>query len=277
MWISANAKINWSLDITGKRPDGYHLLDMLMQKTDLHDDLEITEGSGHTLSIEGNDTLASEKGNLILKAADLLDPDGLHSAHIRLIKRIPTGAGLGGGSADAAAALTGLNEYWKLGYSAEELKQTGLKIGADVPYCLTSSPARVRGIGEEITPFAVARYFPLVLIQPGITLSTKEIYGYCDKCELNHPDTDACEKALRDGEINGIARQMGNVMETAARSIAPEIDTIKQMLSSEGAFYAGMTGSGSVVFGAFETPQKADMAYSALSGRYPVCIRANTI
>lgn len=277
MLISANAKINWALDITGKRPDGYHLLDMLMQKIALHDDLEITEGSGHTLIIEGNDSLAKENSNLVLKAAGLLDPGLRHSACIRLVKRIPTGAGLGGGSADAAAALTGLNEYWKLGHSPDELKSLGLQLGADVPYCLTSSPARVTGIGEIIKPLTVQRSFHLVLIQPDVTLSTGEMYRYCDRCDFIRPDMDRCEQALREGDIEGITASMGNVMETAARQIVPDISRIKDDLRQAGAFFAGMTGSGSVVFGTFEDEQTAARAHELLRSRYSTCILTETI
>ena len=154
MEIQARAKINWTLNVTGKREDGYHLLDMLMQPIALHDTLYIEAADGLTLTVECADGLSAGDDNLVLRAARALQAIGgiSRGASMRLIKRIPMGAGLGGGSADAAAALKGLNKLWGIGLDLPALCRIGERLGADIPFCLHDAPRRAQGIGENLTP-----------------------------------------------------------------------------------------------------------------------------
>ena len=176
--IYAPAKINWALDIVGQRPDGYHLLDSLMQPLALSDRLYIRPAHTLSLEIDGSPDLVPDENNLVLRAARALK-EYAHvdqGAHIILEKRIPMGAGLGGGSADAAAILTALDEIWDLGLTMGELEKIGLSIGADVPFCLFNAPARAQGIGEILSPIPCKRTFPLVLLQHCAPLSTKAVF-----------------------------------------------------------------------------------------------------
>ena len=186
MNVKAYAKINWYLYVKGKRPDGYHDLDMIMQHIDLHDDLYIENLSDNELrlGITGSDALSISDDNLIIKAARMLQTHSgtTQGAYIRLEKRIPIGAGLGGGSADAAAVLTGLNRLWGLNYTLHQLQQIGLHIGADVPYCLEPSPAIVSGIGEQVQKVDFQQEAWLILLKPEASLSTKDVFAGYSEC-----------------------------------------------------------------------------------------------
>jgi len=179
MIIKAFAKINWHLAVLGQRQDGYHELDMVMQHIDLFDLLDIEPANALHLSVSGDSSLQADDSNLVLRAARALQKAsrGLSGARISLHKAIPSGAGLGGGSADAAAVLYGLNEMWYLGYTQTELQAIGLSIGADVPFCLEPGPAHVHGIGEFIKPFKLDSIYYMVIVKPQESLSTKEVFA----------------------------------------------------------------------------------------------------
>ena len=277
MEIQARAKINWTLDVVGKRADGYHLLDMLMQPLSLHDTLRIEPGEDISLVIDGVESLTAGEDNLIVRAAKALRnaadiPDG---ASLHLIKRIPMGAGLGGGSADAAAALKGLNAFWQLGFDLDSLCEIGVHLGADVPFCLHDAPRRARGIGELLSPIS-SHVFPLVLIQPCAALSTKEVFTAYHQAAFTPPDTEKAMLALTAGDLTALKEAAGNVLESASIPLRPPIAEAKEALCQNGAAFAQMTGSGSVVFGAFETEAAADGAFEKLNQQYPVCIRTAT-
>ena len=192
MRIEARAKINWSLDIVGQRPDGYHLMDMLMQPVTLADEVTILPADDLTVSVEGNDAIPAGQDNIAWKAASILRdatrcPDG---ARIHIRKRIPAQAGMGGGSADAAAVLTGLRSLWRLTLTDEELYDIGLEVGADVPFCMYGGLARVGGIGERLLPMPCARFFPLVIVQPESGLSTGAVFRAWHRHPGGHPDTE---------------------------------------------------------------------------------------
>ena len=277
MEIQARAKINWTLNVVGRRADGYHLLDMLMQPLALHDTLRIEPAEGLSLTIDGADSLSAGEDNLILKAAGALrDKAGISAgARIHLTKRIPMGAGLGGGSADCAAALKGLNAFWGINDSLDALCAVGVKLGADVPFCLHDAPRRAQGIGEILSPME-SRIFPLVLLQPCEALSTKEVFTAFHRADINPPDTEKAALALAAGNLRALKAAAGNVLESASIPLRPQIAAAKQALYQAGAAFAQMTGSGSVVFGAFETGQAADRAFDSLKTLYPVCIRTET-
>ena len=193
-------------------------------------------------------------------------------AEITLVKRIPMGAGLGGGSADAAAALKGLNRFWQIGFDLDTLCKIGGKLGADVPFCLHDAPRHARGIGEILSPIE-SRVFPLVLIQPCEALSTKEVFAAYHRADIPSPDTQKAASALALGDLKALKAAAGNVLESASIPLRPQIAQAKAVLYENGAAFAQMTGSGSVVFGAYETDEAADLAFETLKKQYPVCIR----
>ena len=278
MNIQARGKINWTLDVVGRRADGYHLLDMLMQPIALHDTLSLLPADGLFLTIEGAPDLSPGEDNLILRAARALQNEyGVaQGARISLRKRIPMGAGLGGGSADAAAALKGLNALWGLGADLIALCRIGEDLGADVPFCLHDAPRRAQGIGERLTPIE-SRAFPLVLLQPCAALSTKEVFtAYHASPGIVSPDTEAAAQALAKGDLRALRASAGNVLESASIPLRPEIVQAKEALYRQGAAFSQMTGSGSAVFGAFENTETAARAYRILQRQWPVCLLTET-
>ena len=278
MEIQARAKINWTLNVTGKRADGYHLLDMLMQPIALHDTLYIDEAEGLSLTVEGIDGLSAGDDNLVLRAAHALQTlcGVSKGARLHLVKRIPMGAGLGGGSADAAATLKGLNKLWGIGLDLPALCRLGERLGADIPFCLHNAPRRVQGIGEILTPIE-SGVFPLILLQPCAALSTKEVFtAYHTSDGIVPPDNEKALEALKTGDLKALRACGGNVLESASIPLRPQIAQAKEALYRSGAAFAQMTGSGSVVFGAYETEDQAQSAYETLKALYSPCILTET-
>lgn len=274
--LKAPAKINWTLDILGTRADGYHLMDMLMQSVSLCDTLWLEESDALTLENAADasgavhvadDAMASaevtfDEKNLVYRAAKLLkDTCGVQKgARMKLHKAIPSGAGMGGGSADAAAALKGLNELWNLHLPMEELLRLGLKLGADVPFMLTGGLARVGDIGEVIQPLSPAPIVHLVMLQPCAGLSTKEVFGAFDALDpalLTRPDNAAALQALLAGDLPTLGKAMNNVLEGVSIPVRPAIAEAAAELEKLDAVRGMMTGSGSVVYGVFDSEEKA--------------------
>lgn len=276
--MPARAKINWNLDITEQREDGYHLLDSLMQPMTLCDYLYIKQDDQLTLEIGGTDQLAADESNLVMKAARALQQHAgiTLGAKMYLEKHIPMGAGLGGGSADAAAALRGLCNLWDLEIEEEDLMAIGLSLGADVPFCLMDEPARAQGIGEILTPVPCKKTFPLLLVQPCEALSTKEVFAAWHQGESQPSDMEKCMQALAEGDLPLLAAHAKNGLEQVSIPLRPEIDTARQELLRHGAVMARMTGSGSVVFGAFMDEKDARKAHKALLNQYKTCILTET-
>lgn len=277
MQIEARAKINWALEITGRRADGYHLLDGVMQPLALSDTLLIQEADTLSLTIEGA-ALSSGEDNLVLRSARALQAyTNTHKgAKIHLVKRIPMGAGLGGGSADAAAVLKGLNAFWQLNLPMDALLSIGVKLGADIPFCLLDAPMRAQGIGEILTPVPCGRIFPLVLIQPCEGLSTKEIFTAYHQENPRGGSVEGVMEALKNGDLALMEKSAVNMLQTVSVLKKPVLKMAMDALYASGASFARMTGSGSVVFGAFETDAAAHAAYEALKDQYPVCILTKT-
>lgn len=261
----AYAKINWALNIVGRRPDGYHLLDMLMQTIDLSDALHIEPAED--LSLTANGVPAGED-NLILKAARALNryTGANHGARMALEKRIPARAGLGGGSADCALALRALNGLWGMGLSEGELLKIGERLGADVPFCLTGGLARVSGIGEAIEPVPNAPEIPLVLVTPGGGLSTGPVFSLWDDGAWPEVslDTRALAEAVARRDLPAVDKLCANALTAPAVSLMPEIGALIDRMHKLGAGAAFMTGSGSTVVGAFSDPAAARAAAQAL-------------
>ncbi|MBR2924486.1 MAG: 4-(cytidine 5'-diphospho)-2-C-methyl-D-erythritol kinase [Clostridia bacterium] len=282
--LEARAKINWTLDILGIREDGYHLMDMLMQSVMLADEITLEEsdhielrtkaGLNGPSAVSSQDAAAEavpfDERNIAYKAALALQQytGCTKGASITLQKNIPSGAGMGGGSADAAAVLAGLNQMWQLNLSMQELLAIGLKLGADVPFMLTGGLARVGGIGEKIERLSPAPAVWLVLIQPCDGLSTKEIFTAYDNphsgLTIAHPRTEDAQKALLRNDLTALGSAMDNVLEGISISKRPAIAGTVQMLEKLGAIRGMMTGSGSVVYGVFADEASARGAQNAL-------------
>ncbi len=279
MRLKARAKINWTLDIVGQRPDGYHLMDMLMQPVTLADDITLLPAEEITLTTGGSPLLPADEKHLAYRAALALKqhtgyPGG---AAIHVEKHIPVGAGMGGGSADAAAVLVGLNRLWALHLSTDELETIGLSLGADVPFCIRGGLTRTTGIGEIMQDLPCGRHYPLVAVQPCEGLSTKEIFlAYHDRGVLSRPDNAAAARALATGHVPDLAAALSNVMQPVSERRRPAIAQAIQALLANGAFAAKMTGSGSAVFGAFENEEQADAAYQILRGFWKRTFRCET-
>lgn len=280
MHVLARAKINWTLDIVGKREDGYHLMDMLMQPVELADELTLDKAeNGLTLTVSGYPRVKAGPDNLALRAAQALrECTGYRGgASIHLHKRIPVGAGLGGGSADAAGVLAGLNRLWETGLTQAELEALGLRLGADVPFCLRGGLQRAQGVGEELTPMACGGLFWLVILQPCPGLSTREVFGrFRLDARENRPDTLAAAAALAAGDWRGLCRSLGNVLQGVSAELRPEIGEGIAALREHGAAGAWMTGSGSAVFGLFTRAQVAREAQQELHQRWRSCFMTHT-
>jgi 4-diphosphocytidyl-2-C-methyl-D-erythritol kinase len=271
--LKARAKINWSLDILSKREDGYHTMDMLMGSVELADELTFEGADTLTLTVVGNDALSSAD-NLVYKAAAALarETGCRRGAAITLTKRVPVGAGMGGGSADAAATLLGLNNLWGTTLPKERLLAIGLTLGADVPFALTGGLARVGGIGEVIKPLFPPPSWPLVIIQPCQALWTREVFTTYDALTaVRHPRTDTAQAALLTGDLPSFAANAGNVLQQVVEGMRPQIPEAVAALEACGACYACMTGSGSAVFGIFARDADAQVAYQRLHKRWRKC------
>ena len=275
MHLDARAKINWALNITGRRENGYHELDMLMQSIALSDALDIEPSDRLELIVDG--TVPEDAGrNLVTRAAMALkEYAGVNlGARLSLQKRVPARAGLGGGSADCAAALRGLNALWKLGLDDAQLALIGVKLGADVPFCLCGGLARVSGIGENIEPIPCAPEIPLVLVTPGGGLSTADVFRAWD---AGYPpvelDTRTLAEAVTRRDLPAVDRLNANALTAPAVALMPEIGEAMDRMRALGAEAVLMTGSGSTVVGAF----RSDDAARAAAGRIPGSIVTRTL
>ncbi len=264
----AYAKINIGLDVLRRRADGYHEVKMIMQTVDIYDELvlERRKEPGIELRMD-NSELPSGGDNLICRAADLLfrEKKITEGVNISLTKRIPIAAGMAGGSADAAAALRGLNELFDMGYSLKELQALGVGLGADIPYCLAGGTMLSEGIGEILTPLPAPPAAHLVIAKPDINVSTAFVYGNLHADRLAwHPDIDGMIAALQKGDLDGITGRLGNVLETVTVKAHPVIEQIRELLRKQGAENALMSGSGPTVFGIFKEKETAARAAEAV-------------
>ena len=268
MLYHAHAKINWALNIVGRRADGYHLLDMLMQAVELHDDLEIAPADGLRLTVNG--APCRDEGNLVLRAARALNAraGAAHGAAIALTKRIPEQAGLGGGSADCAATLRALDALWGLNLGLPALAALGASLGADVPFCLAGGLARVTGIGENVAPVHGAPELPLVLVRPGGGLSTAAVFRRWD--EGGYPPVALDAARLADAvvrrDLPAADRLCANALTAPAAALMPAIAEALAVLRAQGAGAVFMTGSGSTAVGVFDDPSAAARAAASLPG-----------
>ncbi|MFI3171527.1 MAG: 4-(cytidine 5'-diphospho)-2-C-methyl-D-erythritol kinase [Eubacteriales bacterium] len=269
--LKALAKINLGLDVLGKRENGYHDVRMVMQTIYLCDDVKIEKRKEEKVSIESNlFYLPSNENNIAYKAAQMLREEFhiTEGVHITLKKRIPVAAGLAGGSSNAAAVLFGMNRLFDLKLSQEELKERGVKLGADVPYCIMRGTVLAEGIGEELTPLASMPKCYVLIAKPGISVSTKMVYEALDSSAIiEHPDIDGIIAGLEADDLYAVAEKMGNVLEQVTITDYPVIERIKQIMKNHGALNAMMSGSGPTVFGIFEKQQDAKNALKAIKNK----------
>lgn len=266
--LKAMAKINLGLDVVRKREDGYHEVRMIMQTIRMYDQIMLTEQKEPGIKVKTNVSfLPVNEDNLVYKAAKLLMDEFqvTSGVEIDLRKFIPTAAGMGGGSSDAAAVLVGVNRMFKLGLSKQQLMERSVAIGADVPFCVLRGTALAEGIGEVLTPLPPLPKCFVLIAKPPINVSTKFVYTNLRANELTwHPDIDGQIQALRDGDLEEICRKMGNVLENVTIPAYPIISTIKEKMLQCGAVNAMMSGSGPTVFGIFSEQEQAEKAAELL-------------
>ncbi|MCR5271561.1 MAG: 4-(cytidine 5'-diphospho)-2-C-methyl-D-erythritol kinase [Lachnospiraceae bacterium] len=266
--VKALAKINLGLDVVRRREDGYHEVRMIMQTVHLFDRLNIRRISSPEIVIHTNRTfLPTDENNLIYKAAKLMREtyDIKDGIDVELAKYIPVAAGMAGGSTDAAATMYAMNRIFDLGASEERLKELGVKIGADVPYCIMRGTALAEGIGEELTSLPPMIKCPVLIAKPAISVSTKFVYENLKLDENTpHPDIDKLISDIKNKDLHAVANDMGNVLETVTIDNYPIINDIKQKMIADGALGAMMSGSGPTVFGLFEDDNVAEKAYESM-------------
>ncbi|MFT4104904.1 MAG: 4-(cytidine 5'-diphospho)-2-C-methyl-D-erythritol kinase [Lacrimispora sp.] len=265
--LKAYGKINLGLDVLRKREDGYHDVRMIMQTVSLYDKIDIYLKETPGIEIVTNlFYLPVNENNLVYKAAKLL-MDEFHVTQgvtIHLKKFIPVSAGMAGGSSDAASVLFGVNKMFKLGLTRQELMERGVKIGADVPYCIMRGTALSEGIGEILTPLPDMPQCQVLIAKPGVSVSTKFVYDNLDAAglkESDHPDIDGMVAAIKSRDIYQVSARLGNVLETVTIPEYPVIAQIKERMKEAGAVNALMSGSGPTVFGIFTSPLAAEKAY----------------
>ena len=274
LYEGAFAKVNLTLDVLGKRPDGYHDLQSVMQTISIRDDVEIDVGTGKSwmlsCSVEG---IPTDEQNLAWKAAKVFcdsigkDPEGLA---IRITKRIPSGAGLGGGSADAAAVLRALNRHYGEPLSILALAELGSQVGSDVPFCTLTGTAMVEGRGERLRPLPPMPDCTFVVCKPDFSVSTPELYRKLDTVAIPvHPDNRAMENALIAGDLQAVADQLYNVFDPVVTADHLELNYIKSICNSYGSLGQQMTGSGSAVFAIMPSFEYAAVVCNMLKDNFP--------
>ena len=262
------SKVNLGLDVIRRRDDGYHEVRMIMQTLKLCDELYIEETSTSDIRIScNNETLECDENNLIYKAAKLIMDEAKieRGLDIRLVKNIPIAAGMAGGSSDAAATLVALNKLFDINFDVKKLKEIGVRIGADVPYCIEGGTQLSEGIGEKLTRLKDAPQCFVVVAKPHIGVSTKYVYENLHVDTIKrHPDIDSMLKGIDEGNLSKISSCMENILENVTQKKYPVIAMLKEKLKSMGALNSLMSGSGPTVFGLFDDEDKAKKACEAV-------------
>ena len=278
---TANAKINLNLSVLGKRPDGYHALDSLVTFAALGDELSVSSSDELSLTYKGafasdlKSSFVVQADDLVLKAAKALQQESgtLMGALLQLTKSVPLGAGLGGGSADAAACLRLLNSFWKLDWSLEALMTLGAQIGSDVPACVMNAPCRMTGRGENVTRVDNIPLLFCVLVNPGVFVSTEEIFRMLNKPHIDKDKLDASSEPLpvfsAHETLYDYLQNTGNDLLSSAIETAPVIGLVLDAINDTGADISTMTGSGSTCFGLFKDEVSALHAKEKLKDVFP--------
>ena len=265
------AKINLTLDVLGRRDNGYHDVEMVMQTVSLFDLLIIDKSNGGIKISTNLGYLPSNEKNIAYKAAAAFFDYTHINGSVRIIihKNIPVAAGLAGGSGNAAAVLCALDKLYSTQLSLEQLCEIGAKLGADVPYCIMGKTALAQGIGEILTPLPSAPKMTILMVKPPVNISTAAIYELIDnEVQQKRPDTQAMIKALESKDIHGIADNLCNVMESVTGRLCPVVGGIKKKMMLNGAIGALMSGSGPTVFGIFDDYEKAKASHDSFAYQY---------
>jgi 4-diphosphocytidyl-2-C-methyl-D-erythritol kinase len=267
--VKAPAKINLSLDVLHKRPDGYHEVEMVMTTIDLADRLELSLLEKDEIHIVShNRFVPDDQRNLAYQAARLLKDrfQIKQGAVISIEKTIPVAAGLAGGSSDAAAALRGLNKLWQLGLTLDQLAELGAEIGSDVSFCVYGGTALATGRGERIQELPAPPTCYVILAKPFIGVSTADVYRRLDVANVNHPNTKGMMNAIAMKDYHQVCRNMGNVLEEVTLNLYPEVAQIKEQMKRFGADAVLMSGSGPTVFGLVQHDSRMHRIYNGLRG-----------
>jgi len=267
--MKAPAKINLTLDVLHKRPDGYHEVEMIMTTIDLADRIELTWLDENVIRVTSqNRFVPDDQRNLAYQAAILLKDrfQVQHGVQINIEKTIPVAAGLAGGSSDAAATLRGLNRLWKLGLNLDELAVLGAEIGSDVSFCVYGGTALAKGRGEIIMPLPAPPNCWVVLAKPLIGVSTADVYRRLNVEHISHPDTNSMIEAIRRNDFDGVCQQVGNVLEGVTLKMYPEVAQIKEQMYRFGADAVLMSGSGPTVFALVQHDSRMHRLYNGLRG-----------
>lgn len=256
---NAYGKVNLLLNVVRRLENGYHQVEMVMQTVDLHDVVTLTQTEDTDIQIScGHADVPNNEDNLAYKAAKAMGIE--KGLRIDIQKNIPVAAGMAGGSTDCAAVLLGINELYGMDKSMEELEAIGVKLGADVPYCLSGGTKKAEGIGEVLTSISEPADCIVVLAKPDINVSTKYVYEHLELDKVQHPDMAAMEKALAEKDLEAMCASMGNVLESVTGQVCPIIGQIEKVMEENGAIKAMMSGSGPTVFGIFTDKDKAGQA-----------------
>lgn len=278
--LKAYAKINIGLDVTGKTDNGYHLLKTVMQQVDLYDVITIERAEkGINFSCESKD-VPSDDTNLAVKAAKLMtETYGIkEGVNISLNKNIPVAAGMAGGSTDGAAVIIGMNKVFDLDLTMQEMIDTGVKIGADIPFCIQGGCAIAEGIGEKLRELDNRTEMYTLIAKPPINVSTVHVYKTLKWQETDHPDMDRVIRGIMAGSMDDIVASMGNVLESVTCSEYDIINELKKAMLDIGASGSLMSGSGPTVFGLFKNKEEAMSAEKRLKDLYPdVFVKATGI
>ncbi|MCM3620551.1 4-(cytidine 5'-diphospho)-2-C-methyl-D-erythritol kinase [Sutcliffiella horikoshii] len=265
----APAKINLSLDVLHKRPDGFHEVRMIMTTIDLADRIELSERKDGQISIiSHNRYVPDDNRNLAYQAASLLKEryNVQQGVSIAITKMIPVAAGLAGGSSDAAATLRGLNKLWKLGLTLDELAVIGAEIGSDVSFCVYGGTALATGRGEIIKHIPAPPHSWIVLAKPTIGVSTAEVYNNLNLEKVTHPDVEGMLEAIHENDYEKMIGLVGNVLESVTLRLYPEVAHIKEQMKRFGADAVLMSGSGPTVFGIVQYDSRMHRIYNGLRG-----------
>lgn len=258
------AKVNLGLDVVGKREDGYHEVRMIMQTLNLHDHMVMEKTDETKVTMKTNlHYLPVNENNLVVKAIEQMREEfGItQGVKVNLKKVIPVAAGMGGGSSDAAAALFGMNLLFDLHLRTKDLMERGLKIGADVPFCILRGTALAEGIGEKLSTLGKVPKCGVLVVKPAFGVSTKKVYEEFDQLSnVTHPDIDRLISAIRAQSLDEMCQYMGNNLELITQTQYPIIGDIKDKMCSLGAMKALMSGSGPTVFGIYRTMDEAERA-----------------
>lgn len=269
LYVKAPAKINLTLDVLHKRPDGYHEVEMIMTTVDLSDRIGLeTRNDGVIQIVSADRYVPDDHRNLAFQAAKLLKDTYkvTEGVSIFLEKKIPVAAGLAGGSSDAAATLKGLNQIWNLNLSVDQLAVHGAKIGSDVSFCVYGGTALATGRGESIYELPSPPNCWIILAKPSIGVSTADVYGGLNVAEIDHPNTNEMIRAIQEKDYELMCSSMGNALESVTLKLYPEVSMIKEQMMKFGADAVLMSGSGPTVFGLVQHESRVNRIYNGLRG-----------